>query len=688
MNKLLKWMQQPLKSHKVKGLGVKTLEKFSAAGITTIQDFLFFLPRAYKDYSFITPISDVKNDSEVHLQGHLISVNESRTAKQHIPVFEALLDDGTGSLRLVWYGQKYLGNMLERGRRLAVLGSVQMEYAGLSMVNPHFVRLDPNQSYQGRIKPVYRQISGIHSDKIHRWILELLGDMLADDWLPEPILAYFNRLVPGCPALKQALRKLHAPETSPELQLLKKHGNPFYNRLVLEELTLFFWQSEQMKKKIEQRGYPVFQVNEKPLNRWRQSLPFQFTADQKQVLRELVHTLQGGQRVFHLLQGDVGCGKTVVALGLSLLFSQDGLQTAVLCPTTVLATQHFQTASRMLQGTGLRIALLSSELERAQQQKTVEALQSGQIDLVIGTHRLIQADVFFKALGFIVIDEQHRFGVQQRLSLLRKGHRPHLLSLTATPIPRSLALSVYGGFQVMQIRQKPAGRKEVHTILKKAGNRASVVPFIKQRLQMGEQVFWVFPFIEGDQESADRSVEHMYRELSERYFPEYEMGMVHGRMEKSQLKEQMEQFREGKLNILFSTTVIEVGVDIANATIMAIEGAQHFGLSQLHQLRGRVGRGERPGFCLLFLEEPVSPETLKRVRFFETCHDGFELAEFDLQLRGAGDFFGNRQKGLTDFKFAELWRDRNLYAQMQKDLPKILTTCQTTDLQHAAEKAF
>jgi ATP-dependent DNA helicase RecG len=454
---------------------------------------------------------------------------------------------------------------------------------------------------------------------------------------------------------------------------LKDRHNTWYQRLVVEELLRFYLQTEKVRKKVESGGHPRFPVDIRTIQYWEDLLPFCFTGDQRDVFQTLTATLKHGERIFSLLQGDVGCGKTLVALGLSLIFNKAHLQTALLCPTTVLAKQHFQTAVKLLGGMDIKVALLSSELDRSDQMRTIQALERGDIHLVIGTHRLIQADVSFASLGLIVIDEQHRFGVQQRLQLLKKGHRPHLLSMTATPIPRSLAHSVYGGYEVLQIRQRPVGQSEIHTILKKTSNRSSMIPFMKQKLRQGEQIFWVFPFIEGeDPDKQERSVEFMFRRLAGEYFPEFSQGMIHGRMNKTQMYETMDDFRSGKTQLLFATTVIEVGVDIANATIMVIEGAEHFGLSQLHQLRGRVGRGQKPGFCIVFLEDPVNPETLARARFFESCQDGFKLAEFDLKNRGAGDFFGTRQTGQSQFRFADLWLDRHCYTDMVQNLPAVL----------------
>ena len=689
MNNLVSWLSRSLSGIKIKGLGKKSQESLQAGGVNCVADLVRLLPRDYNDYSQISAIAQLKPETRVHVQGQLISAHQTRTSKQNIPVYEGLIDDGTGTIRVVWYGMKYLSNMLSKGDRLALFGTVQMEYLGLTLVNPHFKKMDFGRDVPGEIQPVYRRVSGLASEKIEDWIQILLNEMPEEEWVPDEVVEFFKRETGCWLSLKQALKMLHSPTTSQVLEEVRCRMNPYLRRLILEELLIFFIQSEQIKQKIEMDGYPVFPPPLQALKAWETTLPFLFTQDQSETLNSLCLNLTQAQRIFSLLQGDVGCGKTVVAFALALLFGKSGYQVAFLCPTTVLARQHFISAQKLLGQTGLRLALLSSELERKEQITVLDQLQIGEVDLVLGTHRLLQSDVFFKELGLIVIDEQHRFGVQQRLQLLKKGKRPHLLSLTATPIPRSLAHSVYGGFEVLQIRQKPEGRSEVHTILKKARNRASVIPFMTQKLNEGGQIFWVFPFIEGDDpEKQEKSVEFMFSQISQDFFPNYKVAMVHGRLEKAEIQKIMQEFRNGVTQILFATTVIEVGVDVANATIMAIEGGQHFGLSQLHQLRGRVGRSNKRGFCFLFLEEPVTRDTLERARFFETCHDGFELAEYDLKNRGAGELFGNRQTGQSTFKFADLWLDRHIYERMREELPNLLKPNSNEHLQEIQSLLF
>jgi ATP-dependent DNA helicase RecG len=391
-------------------------------------------------------------------------------------------------------------------------------------------------------------------------------------------------------------------------------------------------------------------------------LPFSLTDDQRSVLLAITSVLQSGERLAGLLMGDVGSGKTLVALLLAMAFLEKGQQVAFLCPTQLLAQQHFQTACTLFPNSRQAIALMTAQTPKGEQETLRQQLLQGESPtLVIGTHRLFQKDLVFASLSLVIIDEQHRFGVAQRKQMVHKGTQPHVLSMTATPIPRSMAMYRYGEFQVFQLKEKPKGRQSIHTVLKKESNREQLYPFLRNRLKQGERLYWVFPFIEGEEADWTKSAVNMHEYLS-KAFPEVPVGLIHGQLDALEQERIMNEFKSGSIAILITTTIIEVGVDVTEATVMVIEHANRFGVSQLHQLRGRVGRGQKKSYCFVLLPDQITQETEKKFRLFEQCQDGFVLAEFDLSQRGLGELGGVKQSGNDRFRWLDLWRDRQFLA--------------------------
>lgn len=648
--------ETPLAALKIKGLGAKSREKLANAGIVTLGDLLRFLPRDYFDYSRIVTIPQAPLEQQVHVRGRIISREMSITAVKRIPVLEILLDDGHGTLRVMWFNQTHIHDRIIKNQTLSVYGKIRYERNGRTMNSPTFeVVTDEDPDAGGQIEPVYREIGGLRSQQINGWVKQAPALLDTAEILPAKVVEHFQ-----FPSFAAAVTHLHNPGDSDQLDAIRGRRDPAWRRLVFEEFFLFHCRRLAAKPPQAGRRHPRFQPGAGQLQAFQAALPFQLTGDQRAVVEQAAAWLRAGKKLTCLIQGDVGCGKTVVGFAAAFLFKEAAWQTALLCPTVVLAEQHYQKARALLEPLGVTTAMLSGKNSRAEIRDVLERLADGRIDLVVGTHRLLVDDVVFARLGLVLIDEQQRFGVAQRAALLQKGLDPHYLAFSATPIPRSLALTLFGEGDVLQIRQRPAFQKPVRTALKRSANRDEVVAFARKRLALNESIFWVFPLIEGEEDSAERSAHTMFQRFREQEFADVAVGLVHGRLDKDHVEAEMQAFKDGRTRVLLATTVIEVGVDVPHATVMVIEGAQYFGLSQLHQLRGRVGRGEDQSFCFLMVEGTPEKETLQRLRFLEQHHDGFDIAEFDLEQRGAGEFFGTRQSGMSDFQFGDPWRDRAL----------------------------
>jgi len=652
------WREQPLSQVKIPGMGPRSIEKLSQAGIVKVIDLLSFLPKDYLDFSAVVKIGDAPLNQHVLVQGDIIACEFSITKNKRVPVLEILVDDGYGALRVVWFNQPYLKGKIKKGQAISLRGKIRIEKMGRTMNSPKFSILQDGvvvselSADQG-VEPVYRQVGGLRSDHMAAWIQALIQQMPPEESLPEEI-----RLQQGFPTSRDALTTLHKPPSPQMAQAIKERRGPALGRLVFEE---FFHFQKRLRKIVEEsqhREHAQIAMNDAWIEDVVSQLPFKPTNDQRAVLEQLAGNLKAGGRLYALVQGDVGCGKTLIGLIMAYVFSKAGWQSAFLCPTTVLAGQHFEEARKWLGPLGVRMSLMTARESGSQLKDALAMVASGEVDLVIGTHRIFQKDVVFKKLGLAMIDEQHRFGVDQRRRLLKKSEAVHYLAFSATPIPRSLAMTVYGDYQVLQIREKPANRIPVKTIRKKSENRDEIIRFALSRIARGESVFWVFPLIEGEEEQQEQSACQMFEAFKTGAFAGFRPGLVHGRMHKDDIRNEMERFRSGEVKILVATTVIEVGVDVPQATIMVVENANQFGLSQLHQLRGRVGRSDQASYCFLVLQDEISSEALARMRFLEKNNDGFHIAEFDLKQRGAGQLLGKKQSGEADFRFGDPWLDR------------------------------
>ena len=597
------------------------------------------------------------------------------TRRPGFKIFEAAIDDGTGSLRAAWLNQPFLKDIFERGQRVILYGAIEMRgSASLQMTNPQYEILDDEEGetiHTGRIVPVYEKTGAVTPKMQRRLVWEALQRIPSElpDPLPEEV-----RVRLALPSRHAALYATHFPPEDLRVEALNLFATPPQRRLIFEEAFLFQMGVLARRQVAAAEHKPVVvRVDDRIRDSARAVLPFRLTNGQKQALKEIVDDMQRERPMNRLLQGDVGAGKTIVALLAALVAMENGLQVAFMAPTEILAEQHFVNIARLLQPSRFRVALLTGSTSSAARRAQLAEVAAGSIQLVVGTHALVQGDVAFAQLGLAVIDEQHRFGVLQRATLRAKGLHPDVLVMTATPIPRTLALTFYGDLDVSVIRELPAGRLPVKTLAKPESRRDEVYAFVRDQLDAGRQVYVIYPLVEESAKVDVKAATEMADHLSQEIFPAYRVGLLHGRLKAEAKDRVMKAFASGELQLLVSTTVVEVGVDVANASVMIVEHAERFGLSQLHQLRGRVGRDRHQSFCFLLYQSPLSDEARERLRAMTETTDGFEIAERDLLLRGPGDFFGTRQAGVPTFRMIDLVRDRELLDQAQQEAARWFT---------------
>ncbi len=625
----------------IKGVGPELAKKYGHLGIKTIADLIDYYPRRYNDYSNIQPISQIR-PGIVTLKA-VIKQAKGRYVRRSMHITEAVASDVTGSVRLVWFNQPYRAGSLKPNTEYFISGQFELKAGRLSIMNPSIELVSDFPINTARIVPIYREAKGAKSGEIRRLLREvaLVIENLSET-LPNWILKEQQLL-----SRSKALMKMHFPESSDDLAAAK-------HRLGFEEIFRLSLASLLNKYELMQEHSLKIPFNEKLAREFVSHLPFKLTDAQRKVIWQIYQDLQKPQPMNRLLEGDVGSGKTVVAVMAALMAMEQNFQVAFMAPTELLARQHAQTMYELLKPLGFetQVGLLIGSLKSAQKSEVHKRIKNGDIRLIIGTHALIAEKVDMHRLGLLIIDEQHRFGVQQRKKLQAKaGHAPHILSMTATPIPRSLALTLYGEMDISIIDTKPSNRQPIITKIISPNSQAQLVKKINTELKTGRQMFVVCPLISQSETLQVKSAETIYEQVK-KYYKNYKVGLLHGKLKSDVKAKIMSDFVTGKVDILVTTTVIEVGVDVPNATVMLIEDAERFGLAQIHQLRGRVGRSKYQGYCYLMMSDSKSPS--RRLRALETSSDGFRLAELDLEIRGPGALYGTLQHGVLDLRIAKL----------------------------------
>ncbi len=645
----------------IKGIGPQRAKLLAKLGLETVEDALFFLPARHEDRSRLTPFRDLRVGDLVTTTGTVAGISPPPRGRRGVPL-RLTLRDSTGYLNGVWFNQPYLERVFKRGQRLIVHGKVQAPYRHSGALELHVKdyeiveEADDETLHTGRLVPVYRLTQGLTARPM-RGLMKRLVDGYADlveEPLPEG-LRVRRRLAP----LRAALKAGHFPQT--EAEQATAHRRLAYDDFFLLQLGLAIRRHREGR----QRGLAM----NPPGELWRRllgSLPYTLTRAQERVWREIRTDMAEPYPMNRLLQGDVGSGKTVVAALAMLAAIEAGYQAVMMAPTEILAEQHFMTLTGLLVPLGVPVALLTNNTKGKLRAGLLAGVAGGEIACVVGTHALVQEGVGFRRLGLAVVDEQHRFGVAQRATLRGKGESPDVLVMTATPIPRTLALTLYGDLDVSVLDELPPGRKPVLTKARTEPARRGIYAFLREQVAAGRQVYVVCPLVEESEASDLRAATEMAQRLQREVFPDLRVGLLHGRMAFADKERTMREFKEGAIHLLVSTTVIEVGIDIPNASVMLIEHAERFGLSQLHQLRGRVGRGPWKSYCIL-LTAASSEDAKRRIAAMEETNDGFRIAETDLELRGPGDFFGTRQSGLPEFRVADLLRDAPLLEEARQD---------------------
>ncbi len=665
----------------LKGIGEKKSLAFKDVGVEKLIDLLYYAPIRYIDRSTVVSVSNLRKDwwrfsakpEAVTFIGRVVD-KKILTSLSGREMLEVIVDDGTGRVSCLWFNKiEYFKRQFEIGDLVAVFGKPVAFKGKINLVHPEFdflTEADSVNIHTGRIVPVYPSTSklkslGLNTLKLRELISNVINNYIdyVEETLPEKILSKYL-LVP----LKFALKSIHFPDTHNDLSFALK-------RLKFEEL--FFLQLLLARKHFElkhfEKGISFSRIGEL-VNSFSKTLPFKLTEAQRRVIREIWRDMKSDKPMNRLLQGDVGSGKTIVALIAMLIAVDNGYQCAFMTPTEILAEQHYATFLNLLNSLPVKVRLLIGSLKQSEKKEILSEIENGDAQIVIGTHALIQEGVNFKKLGLVVIDEQHRFGVMQRATLIEKGYNPDVLIMTATPIPRTLALTVYGDLDVSVIDEMPKGRRKVKTEILPDTERERVYEFIREKIKEGHQAYIVYPLIEESEKIDLESAIKNYVYLKNKVFSEFKVGLIHGKMPGTERQEIMLAFKQGIIQILVATTVIEVGIDIPSATIMVIENAERFGLAQLHQLRGRIGRGDKQSYCFLiaksslfkksedklFEDDYEESKAMERLKVIALTTDGFKIAEKDLELRGPGEFFGTRQSGFIKFKFANIATDQKI----------------------------
>ncbi len=658
----------------VKGIGPVRADLLRNRGLDTVLDLLYYFPFRYEDRREVRNLRNLVPGEKVTVLARVEQGKLSSYRSGSLGLYEAVFSDGFGQLTGRWFHGRHLVDLLVPGVRVALFGKIEFDRRQNSclMVQPELEVLSDDEGdeglHTGRIVPIYEAISKISARVLRR----LLHGVLQEVELPADCLPVDIKTRLQLPGLAAAIREVHSPGQESSVQLLNEFRSPGQFRLIFDE---FFWLEcglalKRMKaRKVE--GV-AFTVTEHAREQVKRMLPFKPTAAQKRVVQEIVADMKEPYPMHRLLQGDVGSGKTIVAAQAAVVAIENGHQVAVLAPTEILATQHYAYFRRLMEKLGYVVVLITGSMTAKEKQQIKKAISAGFVNIVLGTHALLQKDVDFQKLGLAIVDEQHRFGVVQRLTLIEKGIKPDVLVMTATPIPRTLALTVYGDLEVSSIDELPPGRKPVITKQITESAVEKVWSFIAHEVSMGRQAYVVYPVIEEGETSAMKAAEKAYQHLSQVVFPNFQIGLLHGKMSADDKENAMARFQKNETQILVCTTVIEVGVDVPNATVMVIEQAERFGLAQTHQLRGRVGRSSQQSYCFLITER-LNDIARERIRTLVESNDGFYIAEMDMRLRGPGEFFGTRQSGIPGLHVANLFRDADILELARLEAQQLIT---------------
>ena len=635
----------------LKGVGPTKAKQFANLNIYTLEDLICHFPRGYEDRTEIVSIADLEVDKPACFKAVVMNSPRTNHIRKGLDITKVQVADHSGRLNLTFFNQKFTAEQLQYGEEYIFYGAVSGDYSGYQMTSPSFERIDSTPVVTRRVLPIYPLTAGISNATMLKTIQQAMAICDAPaEIIPEPIRRRYGIL----PA-ERAYQAIHMPASMAEAELAKR-------RLIFEEFFVFSAGLSLMRARREQKNTIPYTKGD--LETFAKTLPFALTGAQRRAIQETFQDLQSGKPMNRLLQGDVGSGKTMVAAAAAYFAVQNGRQAALMAPTEILAEQHFKGLTRILAPLGVRVDLLTGGMTPKQKKDIREKMASGETDLVIGTHALISEGSVFANLDMVIADEQHRFGVAQRQALAAKGNMPHLLVMSATPIPRTLALIMYGDLDVSILDELPPGRQTVDTFLVGEKMRARINAFIRKQKEEGHQSFVVCPAVEDAEELNIKAASVWAETLQKTVFPDLRIALIHGQMKSSQKEEIMADFAAGNADVLVATTVIEVGVDVPNATLMVIEDADRFGLSQLHQLRGRVGRGSAKSNCIL-VSQSKNAETVARLKALCNTNDGFKIAEEDLRLRGPGDFFGSRQSGLPVFRVANLACDLKTLKEAQ-----------------------